>query len=87
MAKRKKRKAKQKTGKWGAANRKTHWKAYKALQMKVDKAWSKLKTDVKRKVKTQTLIRDKNNLLLLLGECNYMARECARIVSRHKKTW
>src|SRR3990167_6062850 len=67
-----------------AANRKAHWTAYKHFQKRVDQAWAKLRTDVKRKVKPQLLIRDKNQLLLLLGECNYMARECMRTSTKMK---
>ena len=68
-----------------AANKKAHWAAYKELQKRVDKAWAKLRTDVHKKVKPKILIRDKNHLLLLLGECNYMARECMRSASKGKR--
>jgi hypothetical protein len=61
-----------------AVNKKAHWAAYKELQKRVDKAWSKLKSAVKKKANAKVLIREKNHLLLLLGECNFMARECMR---------
>lgn len=64
------------------ANKKAQWSAYKEMQKQVDRAWAKLRANVKRKASPQTLIRDKNNLLLLLGECNYMARECMRVSRR-----
>ena len=67
-----------------SANQKAYWAAYKDLQKRVDKAWLKLKSDVKKKAAPQVLIRDKNHLLLLLGECNYMTRECMRIASGRK---
>ena len=68
-----------------AVNKKAQWNAYRSLQSKVDKAYEKLKSDVKKKAAPKILIRDKNQLLLLLGECNYMARECVRMSSSGKK--
>ena len=68
-----------------ASNQKAHWKTYRDLQKKVDRAWDKLQADVKRKASPNVLIRNKNQLLLLLGECNYMARECMRCASKSKK--
>lgn len=65
-----------------AANHKAHWKAYIELQKRVDKAWEKLQADVRRKAPPSVLIRNKNELLLLLGECNYMARECMGFASK-----
>ncbi len=66
-------------------NRKAQWKAYRELQMRADKAWDKFRADVRKNAKSDILIRDHNHLLLLLGECNYMARECMRIANRGKK--
>jgi hypothetical protein len=66
-------------------NKKAHWTAYKELQQRVDKAWKKLRSDVNKRVSPKILIRDKNHLLLLLGECNYMARECMRFASKGKR--
>jgi len=66
-------------------NRQAQWKAYRELQMKADKAWEKFRSDVKKNAKSDILIRDHNHLLLLLGECNYMARECMRMASKGKK--
>jgi hypothetical protein len=37
---------------------------------------------VRRKAPPQIILEDRDNLLLLLGECNYMARECVRISNR-----
>lgn len=65
-----------------AANRKSQWEAYRSLQKKVDLAWDKLKNDIKKKASPKVLIKGKNELLLLLGECNYMANECMRIMGK-----
>ena len=65
-------------------NRKAHWKAYRELQMRTDKAWDKFRTDVRKNAKSDILVRDHNHLRLLLGECNYMARECMRMASKGK---
>lgn len=84
------RKVARKTGKAApkqavAFNRQAQWKAYRELQMRADQAWEKFRNDVKKNARSDILIRDHNHLLLLLGECNYMARECMRIASKGKK--
>ena len=66
-------------------NKKAHWMAYRELQIKADKAWAKLRADVKRKAKPEVLLKDRNALALLLGECNYMTRECMSFESHSKK--
>lgn len=68
-----------------AANKKAQWAAFKALQRKVDQAWNKLRLNVKKKAPASAIAKDRNHLLLLLGECNYMARECAKAATRAKK--
>lgn len=66
-------------------NRKAQWNAYRELQMRADRAWDKFRTDVRKNARSDILIRDHNHLLLLLGECNYMARECMRIAAKGKR--
>lgn len=66
-------------------NRNAQWKAYRQLQMQADRAWEKFRNDVKNNAKSDILVRDNNQLLLLLAECNYMARECMRIANKGKK--
>jgi len=65
-------------------NQKAQWIAYKELQAQVDKAWERLKANVKKKASAQVLVQNKNALLLLLGECNYMASECMRLSGKKK---
>ncbi len=77
-----KRKAPQKAP---LSNYAAHWKTYKDLQKKVDLAWQKLQEDVRKKASPDVLMRNKNHLLLLLGECNYMASECMRCSMDAKK--
>ena len=60
-------------------NRAALWAVYRDLQKKADIAWSKLRTDVQRKASSEVLLEDRNNLMLLLGECNYLAGECMRM--------
>ena len=85
VVKRKVKRAKGAAVKASAFNRKAYWKAYKELQMRADKAWEKFRADVKKNARSDVLIKDHNHLLLLLGECNYMARECMRISAKRKK--
>lgn len=54
------------------------WDAYKALEHQIDAAWLKLEHDVKRRASPQVLLEDQNHLVLLLGECSYMAHEWMR---------
>jgi hypothetical protein len=56
-------------------------RTYHALEKKIDKAWQKLRRDVKRR-SLRAIIKGRRDLLLLLGECNYLARECARCVQK-----
>lgn len=74
-----------KKAKTNSYNQSAQWKAYRELQMQADKAWEKFRDDVRKNAKSDIMIRDNNQLLLLLGECNYMARECMRIAGKGKK--
>jgi hypothetical protein len=56
--------------------------AYHELEKKIDKTWTKLRSDVKKR-SHRAIIKGRRDLLLLLGECNYMARECARCLKGH----
>ncbi len=67
------------------ANRKAQWDIYKKLQKQVNGAWKKLKTDIQNNEDPQILLQDRTQLLLLLGECNYMTLECSRLASKAKK--
>lgn len=86
MAVRKKRpKVTEKASAEKSANRKALWQAYRGLQKRADSAWEKFRSDVRRNAKSDILIKDHNQLLLLLGECNYMARECTRAAAKNKR--
>lgn len=75
--------AKRKTkGKAEADNSKALWKAYRDLHKKAESAWHKLRDDVRKDAGPSVLLKDRNRLLLILGECNYMARECSRMANK-----
>jgi hypothetical protein len=61
------------------ANQKAHWAAYRELQKQVDDAWKQLKSHINKRAAANLIAKDHNRLLLLLGECNYMAREWKRL--------
>ena len=83
MAKRKSKKSsKTPTAKARAFNKAAYHKAFKSLQSQVDKAWKKFCKDKKRKAGAAVMARIHKELLLLLGECNYFARECMRMSTR-----
>jgi alcohol dehydrogenase class IV len=66
-------------------NESAQWTAYQQLQRQIERAWHQLRTDVEHNANPHELIRDKNELLLLLGECNYMASECMRVNAKKKR--
>lgn len=66
------------------ANQKAQWQAYQSLQKKINKAFLDLRANVRKKANIETINRSKNHLLLLLGECDYMARECMRMAKNGK---
>ncbi len=68
-----------------AANRKALWTTFRALQKRVDQALAKLRTHFKKGSTPNVIMRDKKELLLLLGECNYMARTCEKLKSSQDK--
>ncbi|NGX28749.1 MAG: hypothetical protein K940chlam1_00936 [Candidatus Anoxychlamydiales bacterium] len=52
------------------------WTAHVAkMQKDIDKALCILKKDIKRKAPFAVIEKDNNDLLMLLGECNYFVRE------------
>ncbi len=56
-------------------NPQKQWDAYKTIERQINAAWVKLQNDIQKKASRETLLDDRNHLMLLLGECNYMARE------------
>ena len=70
------------SSKSASVNKNLHWAAYKALEKKLGAAWDKLRTDVKRKAGPRVIAKSRNQLALLLGECNYMARQYMAISSK-----
>jgi len=45
------------------------------MMKKLDKSYKKLDTDIKRHASLDIIKKDSNEILMLLGECNYMVRE------------
>ena len=66
-------------------NKQAHWHAYHELQKEAKKAWKKLEKDVKHKAPRAVILRDRNHLALLLGECSYMTHECMNFESISKR--
>ncbi len=48
------------------------------MQKRIDKALKKLKRDIKNNASYKTIEQDNNELLMILGECNYIVREFHR---------
>jgi len=66
-------------------NETAQWNAYQELRRQIDHAWARLRADVEHNAHPQELMRDRNELLLLLGECNYMASECMQLAAKKKR--
>jgi hypothetical protein len=64
-------------------NKKALWKTYYELNERAEKLMEKIRKDVKNGSVEETR-RDANELLLLMGECSYMAEECKKMESRRK---
>ena len=67
------------------ATRQAYLKIYQNLQSQVEKTWKQIQSNIKKKAKPEIIEKDKKHLLLLLGECNYMANECKKMIGREKK--
>ena len=63
------------------------WRAYKSIEKQIKTAWNKLQYDVDRGAALSVLLEDRNRLMLLLGECNYMAREWMNWADYPLKKW
>lgn len=61
------------------------WDAYKAIERQVEEAWLKLRQDAQNGAKPEILLEDRNRLMLLLAECNYISREWGRWAYHHSK--
>ncbi|NGX44492.1 MAG: hypothetical protein K1060chlam3_00659 [Candidatus Anoxychlamydiales bacterium] len=58
------------------ASKKPIWAAQvEQMQTRIDNVLKKLEKDIKRKAPYKTIEADNNELLMLLGECNYIVRE------------
>lgn len=65
------------------ANKKALWKTYHDLHRKAEELMVKIRSDLKRGSVEDTR-RDANELLLLMGECSYMAQECKKMQAKRK---
>jgi hypothetical protein len=55
---------------------KTNYKAqFEMMETKINKACKKLNSHIKQKAPFEKIEKDNNELLMLLGECNYIVRE------------
>jgi len=61
-------------------------KMWHKMEKRLDKAFKKLKNDVAKSKNIKVIQKDKNDLLLLLGECNYLSRECSQLGKLERKT-
>jgi hypothetical protein len=55
------------------------WKAFHSFEKKVNTAWMKLTRDIRKNAPLEVIRRDRDELMFLLGECNYMEWEFSRL--------
>jgi hypothetical protein len=67
----------------GGTNIEAYWDAYRHLEKRVNTAWKKLEAASRRPMKLEKIVEARNELLVLLGEANYMARECQRMAKKN----
>jgi hypothetical protein len=67
-------------------NRQALWHTYRDLQNRVNQALDKLSYHFQTRAAPEILIQDKQELLFLLGECNYMARTCEELELSGRKS-
>ncbi|MBN1914705.1 MAG: hypothetical protein JW769_02315, partial [Parachlamydiales bacterium] len=75
----KKEKIKQKSSKallFSCSQINPYHKKYQEMNDKLHQMYQKLDKDFQKKAPIATLTKDTQELMLLLGECNYIAREC-----------
>lgn len=60
-------------------------KTLKTMEKKLNHSFKKLNSDIKKGANYKTIQKDNTELLLLLGECNYIARECHFFDKKIKK--
>lgn len=77
MAKQKKRRSSPKASGKEAFSLQSPLRTYKHLEKEIEKTWLELRKEIKKK-NHAAIEKRKDDLLLLLGECNYMAQECTR---------
>lgn len=58
------------------------WKSMNQLEKKLNTALNKLVTHLRNKSGTRAIQQDRDNIVFLLGEYNYLARECVRLAKK-----
>ena len=59
-------------------------KALEEMEKKLNKSYRKLACDIKKKAPITTIKKDSHDLLIHLGECNYLMQECKKIAKKRK---
>ena len=62
-----------------------HWNTYHQLHRQVNQAWNQFQACVENQANPETIAKAKNYLMLLLGECNYMAQQCKQLAARSRR--
>ena len=66
------------------SNRSARWEAFRRLENKITNTLKDLKSAVSQK-NTRKMINARNQLLILLGECNFMAHEYTQIATNYQR--
>lgn len=60
-------------------------KQLEVMEKKLDKSYNKLSNHLAKKARFEIIEQDNKELLLLLGECNFIARECQKCIGEEDK--
>jgi hypothetical protein len=58
--------------------------AMQEMEKKLSKSYKKLESDIKKHAPITTIKKDSHDLLIHLGECNYLMQECKKIEKKRK---
>jgi len=61
-----------------------YWASFRELQERANQAVARLQASIKRNAAPEILMQEQKNLMLILGECEYMTRECKKMASWNK---
>lgn len=57
---------------------------FSKMKKKIDQICAKIKKDAVKHAGKRTILKEKKELLLLVGECNFISKELAKFHKKHR---